>query len=116
MKPGLAPSGSRRRPSTKVTEPNEKNCRSLHSAPPDFLWSVVALIEYVHLSLRKGAYVALSGAAWEEIRVRCGRDDKVNDGVLPKHLLSLEKRNPNLHPSQSREVPRLVFDVSSTCF
>src|ERR1700678_4648724 len=28
-------------------------------------------------SLRKGAHAALSSAAWQEIRVRSGRDDKV---------------------------------------
>jgi hypothetical protein len=27
-------------------------------------------------SLRKGAHVVLSSAAWQEIRVRFGRDDK----------------------------------------
>jgi hypothetical protein len=35
----------------------------------------VALIKCVRLSLRKGAFVALFGAAWQEIRVRFGRDD-----------------------------------------
>jgi len=30
----------------------------------------------MHLSLRKGAHVASSSAAWQEIRVRSGRDDK----------------------------------------
>jgi hypothetical protein len=30
----------------------------------------------VRLSLRKGAYAALFSAAWQEIRVRFGRDDK----------------------------------------
>jgi hypothetical protein len=29
----------------------------------------------MRLSLRKGAHVALSSAAWQEIRVRFGRDD-----------------------------------------
>jgi hypothetical protein len=48
---------------------------SLHFVPPDFLWSSVALIKCVRLSLRKGAFVALLGPAWQEIRVRFGRDD-----------------------------------------
>jgi hypothetical protein len=54
-----------------------RNCRSLHCATPDFLWRLVALMECMRLSLRKGAQVALSRAAWQEIRVRFGRDDKV---------------------------------------
>ena len=37
--------------------PRERNRRSLHSAPPDFLLRVVALAEFVRLSLRKAAYV-----------------------------------------------------------
>jgi hypothetical protein len=48
---------------------------SLRFVPPDFLWSSVVLIKCVRLSLRKGAFVALFGAAWQEIRVRFGRDD-----------------------------------------
>src|SRR5580698_10050228 len=32
-------------------------------------------------SLRKGAYAALSGAPWQEIRVRFGRDDSSVCGV-----------------------------------
>jgi hypothetical protein len=30
----------------------------------------------MRLSLLKGAHMALSSAAWQEIRVRSGRDDK----------------------------------------
>ena len=51
------------------------NCRSLHYATPDFLWNLVALLHFMRPSLRKGAHVALSSAAWQEIRVRSGRDD-----------------------------------------
>jgi hypothetical protein len=51
------------------------NSRSLHSAPPDFLWNVVALMHFMRPSLRKGAQVDLSSAAWQEIQVRSGRDD-----------------------------------------
>ena len=57
------------------------NCRSLRSAPPDFLWVLVALPNFMRLSLRKGAYAAFSSAAWQEIRVRSGRDDKVEGGA-----------------------------------
>jgi hypothetical protein len=38
---------------------------------------LVALANFMRLSLRKGAHAALSSAAWQEIRVRFGRDDKL---------------------------------------
>ena len=50
--------------------------QALHSATPDFLFKLVALAHLMRLSLRKGAHAALSSAAWQEIRVRSGRDDK----------------------------------------
>jgi len=52
------------------------NCRSLHYAPPDFLLGLVALANFMPLSLRKAAHEDLSTAAQQEIRVRSGRDDK----------------------------------------
>ena len=39
------------------------------SPPPDFLWNLVALANFMRLSLKKAAYVASSSAAWQEIRV-----------------------------------------------
>jgi hypothetical protein len=42
---------------------------------PDFLLVLVALVNFMRLSLLKAAHVALSCAAWQEIRVRSGRDD-----------------------------------------
>jgi hypothetical protein len=36
---------------------------------PDFLWSLVALSQFMRPSLRKGAHAALSSAEWQEIRV-----------------------------------------------
>jgi hypothetical protein len=36
----------------------------------------MALANFMRLFLRKGAYAALSGTAWQEIRVLFGRDDK----------------------------------------
>jgi hypothetical protein len=51
------------------------NSRSLHCAPPNFLWNLEALVHFMRPSLRKGAYVVTSSAAWQEIRVRSGRDD-----------------------------------------
>jgi hypothetical protein len=53
----------------------KENRRSLHYATPDFLLSLVALTIFMRLSLTKAAHVAMSGAAWQEIRVRSGRDD-----------------------------------------
>jgi hypothetical protein len=40
--------------------------------PPDFLLNLVALADFMRLSLQKGAHAALSCAAWQEIRVRSG--------------------------------------------
>jgi hypothetical protein len=36
----------------------------------------MALADFMRPSLRKGAYADASSAAWQEIRVRSGRDDK----------------------------------------
>jgi hypothetical protein len=36
----------------------------------------VALVHFMRPSLPKGAHAASSSAAWQEIRVRSGRDDK----------------------------------------
>src|SRR6202046_378629 len=38
---------------------------------PDFLWNLVALANFMRLSLLKGAPAASSSAAWQEIRVPC---------------------------------------------
>src|ERR1700719_3504475 len=47
-----------------------RNRRSLHYAPPDFLWNLVALANFVRLSLRKAAYVVVASAPRSEIWVR----------------------------------------------
>src|ERR1700733_5665043 len=39
------------------------------SPSPDFLWNLVALANFMRLSLLKGARAASSSAAWQEIRV-----------------------------------------------
>jgi hypothetical protein len=49
--------------------------RSRHSATPDFLWNLMALVHFTRLSSQKGAHAALSSATWQEIRVRSGQDD-----------------------------------------
>ena len=56
-----------------------ENCRSLRYATPDFL--LMALTNSMRLSLRRAAHAALSSAAWQEIRVRSGRDDKGEGGA-----------------------------------
>jgi len=38
---------------------------------------LMALANFMRLSLRKAAHAAMSRIAWQEIRVRSGRDDKV---------------------------------------
>jgi hypothetical protein len=75
-----------------------RNCRSLHSVTPDFLLELVALSQFMRPSLRKGAYAALSRAAWQEIRVRFGRDDKGEGGAFSKEWLVDEEIK---HPSAS---------------
>ena len=39
------------------------NRRSLHCAPLDFLWRPVALMDFMRLSLRRAAHVALASSA-----------------------------------------------------
>jgi hypothetical protein len=56
----------------------------------------VALVHFMRPSLRKGAHAALSSAAWQEIRVRSGRDDNSSW----KLILSVPKQN--YHPERSR--------------
>jgi hypothetical protein len=48
---------------------------------------LVALANFMRLSLMKATYVVLSSAAWQEIRVRSGRDD--NFVVDPTVFLSM---------------------------
>jgi hypothetical protein len=43
---------------------HKKNRRSLHYAPPDFLFNLIALAILMRLSLRKGAYVDAASSAW----------------------------------------------------
>src|ERR1700691_3374687 len=68
-----------------------ENRRSLHSATPDFLFRLVVLVHFMRLSLRKGAHAAMSSAAWQEIRVRSGRDDK--GGVAPRYSFVADRKN-----------------------
>jgi hypothetical protein len=62
--------------SKNISSKGRLNRRSLRYATPDFLLSLVALANFMRLSLRKAAHADLSTAAQQEIRVRSGRDDK----------------------------------------
>jgi hypothetical protein len=53
----------------------KENSRSLHYAPPDFLWTLVALANFMRLSLQKAAHAVVAWSRVQEIRVRFGRDD-----------------------------------------
>jgi hypothetical protein len=54
----------------EMREPRKENRGSLHSAPPDFLLSFVALMKFLRLSLRRAACVVVTSFARQEIRVR----------------------------------------------
>jgi hypothetical protein len=69
----IAPSAANRL--RKTRENWKRNRSSLHYATPDFLSKLLALTIFMRLSLRKAAHTAMSSAAWQEIRVRSGRDD-----------------------------------------
>jgi hypothetical protein len=47
---------------------------------------LVALAKFMRLSLLKAAHVVVSSAAWQEIRVRSGRDD--NSFLCDKFVIS----------------------------
>jgi hypothetical protein len=81
------------RPGSEVRVKSKGNRRSLHCATPDFLWKLVALANIIRLSLKKGAYAVLSRAAWQQIRVRSGRDDNCVAGrnfALPERSAELQ--------------------------
>src|ERR1700733_3231863 len=71
---GLSKSPKSSRATESELNPKE-NSRSLHCATPDFLLNLVTLVHFMRPPLGKGAYAALSSAAWKEIRLRTGRDD-----------------------------------------
>jgi hypothetical protein len=79
------------------------NSKSLHFATPDFLWNLMALANFIRLSLRKGVYaVVISCAAWQEIRVRYGRDDKFVAGAeLSRRIVTFKLK---LSPRPERSV------------
>jgi hypothetical protein len=60
--------------------PQKINCRSLHCPTPDFLSGLVALANFMRLSLKKAAHGAIHCAVLQEIRVR-------SDGMTNRHLV-----------------------------
>jgi hypothetical protein len=79
------------------------NCRSLRCATPDFLSRLVALANLMRLSLRKAAHAAMSSAVLQEIRVRFGRDDKVEGGGPPwQWWRGMDGVNQRVSPHLSR--------------
>ena len=53
-----------------VQNPNLDKSEVQVAPAADFLWNLVALSNFMRLSLLKGAQTASSSAAWQEIRVR----------------------------------------------
>jgi hypothetical protein len=75
----------------------------------------VALSHFMRLSLRKGTYAALSSAAWQEIRVRFGRDDNsVVAGIdATEQYLTLQE---NSHPDLSGSAVSLAAKEAPSFF
>jgi hypothetical protein len=55
------------------------------------------LASFMWLSLRKAALVGTSSAAWQEIRVRSGRDDKGGSGAFSEEWLVAKWYRRSLH-------------------
>src|SRR5271169_4064094 len=70
---------------------------------PDFLWSLVALIHSMRLSLMKGAHADLSSTAWQEIGV------KPHFGLsgIPQHS-TRPSLLPLLKPVRALRAPHLL--------
>jgi hypothetical protein len=100
----LAGRGRRFPGATNISKTGPLNCRSLHYATPDFLLDLVTLIYFMRPSLRKGAHAVLSGAAWQEIRVRFGRDDKGRGSAFSGERFVAEGKRRSL-PSPQKPTP-----------
>jgi hypothetical protein len=90
-------------------EPARRNRRSLHCATPDFLSKLVALADIMRLSLTKGARAVLSSPAWQEIRVRFGRDDNSLSGrnsVFPGRLWDFLAADLSSRPKPAETSPQ----------
>ena len=84
----------------------ERNCRSLHSATPDFLLILVALSNFMRLSLLKAAHAVLSRhrIVISTRGVMGGRPIQGNEKRSVRHPLSMESLPFPCHPDRS--VPR----------
>ena len=72
------------------------------SLPGISLWNLVALVQFMRPSLRKGAYASFSSVVWQEIRVRFGRDDtSVRNGGTTRCSFS--------SPWVGRDAERLIW-------
>jgi hypothetical protein len=97
----------------EIWEVREAHCRSLHCATPDFLLDLVALTHFMRPSLRKGAYAASSSVAWQEIRVRSGRDDKVRGKLVSiKFTIGIESFSFVL-PIRPMQMEAMLSSLSS---
>jgi hypothetical protein len=74
---------------------------------------LVALADIMRLSLKKGAHAVLSGAAWQEIRVRFGRDDK---GEGDASMGEWPRTEGVFHHLEWRKTPRSSnYSLSNRC-
>ncbi|MGB8535595.1 MAG: hypothetical protein WCD57_04220, partial [Acidobacteriaceae bacterium] len=71
----------------------------LRCATPDFLLMLVALANFMRLSLLKAAHAVVSRSAWQEIRVRSGRNDKER-AMVPRRVVAGPKRFNHLGEPQ----------------
>jgi hypothetical protein len=72
-----------------------------HHLAPDFLSGMVALANFMRLSLRKGAHAALSGAASQEIRGCAERPPMIIWSILFE-VNSLPAEEPSIKRKRSR--------------
>jgi hypothetical protein len=64
--------------SKDISKRGRRNCRSLHFAPPDFLWELVALSHFMRLSLTERR---IRGLVQRSVAGNPGRDDKGEGGA-----------------------------------
>ena len=78
----------------------------------------MTLLHFMRPSLRKGAHAVLSSAAWQEIRVRFGRDDKEKvtvperaDAGPRRYALPWVGRRPMTPPVEMTNLLQLSFRI-----
>ena len=90
----------------------KSHSRSLHYAPPDFLLRLVALANFMRLSLTKAVYADVGECRVAGIRVRSSRDD--NFVVRFTHIL--EERPYFLANELSSRPERSVVEGPAVAF